>query len=126
LFTAFRVLTTAALLPRGFLLPKGSGAFAPSPAIPATTAVGAIGLAMSAAFFAYDGWNQSAFVAAEVKDPQRNVPLSMLFGVLVVMAVYVLANAAYVHVLPFAQVQRTSTLAADVARVLFGPVGATL
>jgi APA family basic amino acid/polyamine antiporter len=88
--------------------------------------VGSFGLAMSAAFFAYDGWNQSAFVASEVKDPQRNVPRSAILGVVVVMLVYLLANAAYLYVLPFQQVVDTPTLAADVARALLGPVGATL
>lgn len=127
-FTALKVAAILALVALGFFLSGASTSFA-QPAIPAGTGVGivgAVGLAMVAAFFAYDGWNQSAFVASEIKDPQRNVPRSAILGVLIVMVVYVLANAVYVFVLPFDQVVGTPTLAADVARVLFGPVGAAL
>ncbi|MFA5860772.1 MAG: amino acid permease [Candidatus Thermoplasmatota archaeon] len=126
-FTGLKLLALAALIVLGFVLARASTSFA-APVVPKSTTglVGAFGLAMAAAFFAYDGWNQSAFVAAEVKRPQRNVPLSMLIGVLVVMTVYVLANAVYAYVLPFDQMQATTTLAADTAEVLLGPVGATL
>lgn len=127
-FTALKVLAIAALVVLGFALARGAGSFA-APVIPAgagPSLVGAFGLAMAAAFFAYDGWNQSAFVASEVKDPKRNVPRSAIVGVLIVMLVYVLANVAYVHILPFESVQGTTTLAADAASVLLGPVGATL
>ncbi|MEA3200773.1 MAG: basic amino acid/polyamine antiporter, family [Thermoplasmata archaeon] len=125
-FTTLKVAALAALVLLGFALARGAGNYAMAP-IPQTAGlVGSIGLAMSAAFFAYDGWNQSAAVASEIKEPQRNVPLSMLFGVLGVMVVYVLANLAYVYVLPFHDIVATQTLASDVARVLLGPVGATL
>ena len=129
-FTALKVGAILALVALGFFLAGGSSSFS-GPAIPADGGagaglVGAIGLAMVAAFFAYDGWNQSAFVASEVKQPQRNIPRSAILGVLVVMGVYVLANAVYLWVLPFDQVVGTPTLAADVARALFGPVGAAL
>jgi APA family basic amino acid/polyamine antiporter len=126
-FTGLKVAALAALVLLGFALAKGAGNFSAPLVNPATVGlVGAVGLAMTQAFFAYDGWAQSASVASEVRDPQRNVPLSMLFGTLGVMVVYVLANLVYVHVLPFSQVSATSTLAADVASVIFGPVGATL
>jgi amino acid transporter len=125
-FTTLKVAALAALVLLGFALARGAGNYAMAP-IPQTAGlVGSIGLAMSAAFFAYDGWNQSAAVASEIKEPHRNVPLSMLFGVLGVMVVYVLANLAYVYVLPFHDIVATQTLASDVARVLLGPVGATL
>ncbi len=126
-FTGLKLIALAALVVAGFVLVKGAGNYAMPVVSPSTpNVVGAVGLAMAAAFFAYDGWNQSAFVASEIKEPQRNVPLSMLLGTLGVMLVYVLANLVYVHVLPFDQVSHTATLASDVAKVLFGPVGATL
>lgn len=126
-FTTLKLSALLGLVLLGFVLAKGAGNFAAPAVNPSTTnLVGAIGLAMAAAFFAYDGWNQSAFVASEIKDPQRNVPLSMLLGTLGVMAAYVLANLVYVHVLPFQAVAGTTTLASDVAKVLLGPTGATL
>jgi APA family basic amino acid/polyamine antiporter len=127
-FTGLKVLAIAALVLLGFVLARASSSFA-APAVPPGAGpglVGAFGLAMASAFFAYDGWNQSAAVASEVRDPQRNVPRSAILGVLVVMAVYVLANAVYLWVLPFDRVVGTPTLAADVARALLGPAGATL
>lgn len=126
-FTGLKVAAIGGLVVLGFVLADASTSFS-MPALPEgePNLVGSLGLAMAAAFFAYDGWNQSAFVASEVKDPKRNVPLSMLMGTLTVMAVYVAANAVYLWVLPFDQVVGTPTLAADVARVLLGPVGATL
>lgn len=135
LFTALKVAAILALVALGFALAGGSDSFS-RPVLPEGAGpglVGAIGLAMVAAFFAYDGWNQSAFVASEVKDPQRNVPRSAIIGVLVVMGVYVLASAAYVYILPFESIvdggpggAPTPTLAADAARALLGPVGAAL
>lgn len=135
LFTGLKVAAILALVALGFVLTGAADGFS-RPAFPDAAGgglVGAIGLAMVAAFFAYDGWNQSAFVASEVKDPQRNVPRSAILGVLVVMGVYVLANAVYLWVVPFDQIVGggpdggpTPTLAADAARILFGPVGAAL
>jgi APA family basic amino acid/polyamine antiporter len=130
LFTVVKLGAIAALLVLGFVLASPSTSFdLPIVEPNATGVVGAVGLAMAAAFFAYDGWNQSAFVASEIKNPQRNVPLSMILGTLTVMTVYVLANLVYVYVLPFDQVIATAdtgTLGAEVARAILGPVGATL
>lgn len=135
-FTALKVAAILSLVALGFVL-TGAADGLSRPVLPADAAggglVGAIGLAMVAAFFAYDGWNQSAFVASEVKDPQRNVPRSAILGVLVVMIVYVLATAVYLWVVPFDAIVAggpdgapTPTLAADAARILLGPVGAAL
>lgn len=131
-FTAAKVGAIAALVLLGFLLARGAGNFS-SPVAPADAAppglVASVGAAMAFAFFAYDGWNQSAFVASEIKNPQRNVPLSMMLGTLTVMTVYVLANLVYVHVLPYDAITATAesgTLGAETAKAVLGPVGATL
>lgn len=131
-FTAVKVGAIAALVLLGFLLARGAGNYA-APLVPEGVAGGSVvasfGLAMAAAFFAYDGWNQSAFVASEIKDPQRNVPLSMILGTLTVMTVYVLANLVYVHVLDYDAIVATSasgTLGAETASAVLGPVGGTL
>lgn len=131
-FTAAKVGAIAALVLLGFVLARGAGNFAmpvtPPDAAPLGVLAG-VGAAMAAAFFAYDGWNQSAFVASEIKDPRRNVPLSMILGTLIVMTVYVLANLVYLHVLPYDAIVATvatGTLGAETAKVILGPVGATL
>ena len=58
-----------------------------------------IGLALSGAFWAYDGWNNVTFCIGEIRNAQRNVPRALLIGTLAVMAIYVFANMAFLYVL---------------------------
>ena len=59
---------------------------------------------MLAALWAYDGWNNMPMAAGEVQDPGRNIPRALVGGMLVVMAIYCLANLAYFYALPVAEV----------------------
>lgn len=90
----------------------------------------AYGLAMIAVLWAYDGWINIGPVAEEIHHPQRNVPLALIFGALLIMAVYVGANFSYHLVLPIqdiAEVPGTKrVVVADLFRQLFGPVGAKI
>ncbi|MBD3749434.1 MAG: amino acid permease [Sphingobacteriales bacterium] len=61
---------------------------------------GAIGAAMIGSLFSSDSWNNITYTAGEVKDPQRNIPLSLFFGTLIVTILYILANVAYIMLLP--------------------------
>lgn len=74
--------------------------------------------------FAYGGWQNLNFVAEEVRDPLRNLPRAILIGVACVIALYVSANVAYVHVLSAPGLAGTKTPAADVAARLVGETGA--
>jgi basic amino acid/polyamine antiporter, APA family len=74
--------------------------------------------------FAYGGWQNLNYVAEEVREPQRNLPRAILIGVLCVIAIYVSANVAYVHVLGTPALAATKTPAADVAALLVGETGA--
>ncbi len=85
-----------------------------------------IGLALSGAFWAYDGWNNVTFVAGEVKNPQRNIPRALLFGTLIVIAVYVLVNIAFLYVLPVSVMAKSPLVAASAADVIFGSNGAAV
>jgi APA family basic amino acid/polyamine antiporter len=58
-------------------------------------------VALAAALWAYDGWNNLNLVGSEVKDPQRNIPLSLVGGVTFVMLAYVLTNAVFFYAMPF-------------------------
>lgn len=64
----------------------------------------AFGAATLAALWAYDGWNNLPMVAGEIKNPQRNIPLSLGLGMLVILAIYCVANLAYFYALPFTEV----------------------
>ena len=74
--------------------------------------------ALLPAFFAYGGWQHALWMAAEIRQPKRNVPLAIVGGVVIVVTVYLLANWAYLHLLGYQGVVKSKTLAADaVARV---------
>lgn len=85
--------------------------------------LGAIGLCMTKALWAFDGWVNLSFVAGEVKNPQRNIPRAVGIGISLVIAVYLATNAAYHFVLPMKVVQETPSVAVEVARRLMGSPG---
>ncbi|WP_426485946.1 APC family permease [Flavobacterium sp. 2] len=74
----------------------------------------------------YNGWNAVCFFAEENDDPGKNIPKSLYSGVLLVVAIYVLVNAAFFHVLPIETLAKSNLAAADVAKVLFGESGAKI
>lgn len=102
------------------------------PAIKTDTTVFQIGLVFG--FFkslqliigTYNGWNSVCFFAEENDDPGKNIPKSLYSGVLLVVAIYVLVNAAFFHVLPVETLAKSNLAAADVAKILFGENGAII
>jgi APA family basic amino acid/polyamine antiporter len=83
-------------------------------------------IAMTGAFFAYDGWINVTFIAGEIKQPQRNIPRSLFLGVLVCIIVYMLVNQAYLYVLPVEKVAASSLVAADAIGVAWGKEGSSI
>jgi APA family basic amino acid/polyamine antiporter len=83
----------------------------------------AIAAALVPTLFTFGGWQQVLWIGGEVKQPERNLPISILAGVLTVIAVYLLANWAYLALLGHAGVAQTDTLAADAVAVVFGGPG---
>jgi len=94
-------------------------------ALPTTLPATSLGIAFLAAFVAYDGWHVIAFVGGEVIDPKRNLPLSIVLGLSIAIVVYLLANLAYLHVLPMAVLAGSARVAADTATATIGPWGAS-
>src|SRR6185369_8342109 len=87
--------------------------------------MGAIASAMVGSIFSSDAWNSVTFIAGEMKNPQRNIGLSLFLGTLIVTIIYVAANAMYLSVLPlneiaFAEKDRVGVAAAN---VIFGNIG---
>jgi amino acid transporter len=97
----------------------------PAPGAPGEPAI-RFGLAMVFVLYAYGGWNDAAFVAAEVRNPRRNLPLALLGGVGAVAVIYLAVNAAYLAALGFEGARATHTPAADAVAAAVGPVGANL
>ena len=83
--------------------------------------ISAMGIALIAVFWAYDGWVYITWVAGEVKEPRRNVPLAMVLGILVVGAIYMAMNMTYVYAMPMSEIAKHETIAHAAAAVLFSP-----
>lgn len=79
-----------------------------------------LSLAMIAVIFTFTGWFTSTYVASEIKQPQRNVPYSIIYGTLIVMAVYVLVNVAYVYALPVERMKGVINVGEAATHALFG------
>ena len=86
----------------------------------------AIGIAMVAVLWPYDGWINLGPVAEDIREPQRNVPRGLGIGLGIVILVYLGANVSYHLTLTMSHLSQSSTVAADVFQVLFGPVGAQI
>jgi APA family basic amino acid/polyamine antiporter len=83
--------------------------------------ISALGVGLIAVFWAYDGWVYITWVAGEVKDPRRNVPLAMVLGVLVVGVIYLAMNMVYDYALPLTEIAKYETIAHAAASALFSP-----
>jgi len=83
--------------------------------------ISALGVGLIAVFFAYDGWVYITWVAGEVKEPRRNVPLAMVLGVLAVGVIYIAMNVTYMYALPLKEIATHETIAHAAAAVLFSP-----
>ena len=86
----------------------------------------AIGIAMVAVLWPYDGWINLGPVAEDIREPQRNVPRGLGIGLGIVILVYLGANFSYHLTLTMSHLSQSSTVAADVFQVLFGPIGAQI
>jgi APA family basic amino acid/polyamine antiporter len=88
----------------------------------------AYGVAQVGSLFSADAWNNIGFTAAEVKNPKRDVALSMAFGTIIVISLYCLANLAYLCTLPLVQIQSVpdDRVASAALNAIFGPVGAAI
>ena len=82
--------------------------------------------ALLPAFFAYGGWQHALWMAGEIRQPKRNVPLAIVGGVLIVVTAYLLVNWAYLHLLGYQGVVESGTLAADAVASVWPKVGARL
>src|SRR5207245_2761621 len=82
--------------------------------------------AMVAALWAYDGWIELTYVGGEVRDPERNLPRSIVLSTLIAIALYCLVTASFTYVLSPAKMAAASLVASDAAQVTLGHVGAGL
>ena len=118
-FVAFLVVVIAALV----LAPAMSSAAASSPGpAPPPSLVGVV-VALQAVVITYGGWQSALYFTEEDRDPNRNLPRSMIAGVASVIVVYLLVNLALLSVLPVPDLARSTLPAADAAQILLGGRG---
>ncbi|MBK9338039.1 MAG: amino acid permease [Lewinellaceae bacterium] len=87
--------------------------------------------ALLAAFWAYEGWNTVGFLGGEIQNPNRNLPLALFSGMLIIIGAYVVVNFTYLYVLPIDQIiggykDQNEIAAVAVVRHFAGDVGAVL
>jgi APA family basic amino acid/polyamine antiporter len=94
-------------------------------AIGGITLLGAIAASMVGSIFSSDSWNNVTFIAGEIKNPKRNIGLSLFLGTLIVTIIYIAANLMYLNVLPMNQIAKPEEdrLAVAAASVIFGSAG---
>ena len=126
-FVVLKVAALAVLIGIGILLPAGAanwiGDVRVTELSTGTGTVLAFGAALIPILFAYGGWQNANYIAEEIDDPERNLPRSLIIGVIVVVIVYVLVNVAYLRLLGLEGLAATATPAADAAARGLGPAG---
>ncbi len=90
--------------------------------------IGAIAAAMVGSIFSSDAWNNVTFIAGEIKNPKRNIGLSLFLGTLIVTVIYVLTNLMYTSVLPLDKIAfvEKDRVAVEASQVIFGTLGTTV
>ncbi|HWS77230.1 MAG TPA: APC family permease [Thermomonas sp.] len=121
-------LVALAVVALFFSQPAAPAAAAPvASALPIGLAlVAAVIVAMQSAIYTYDGWTGPVYFSEELQDPARDAPRAMIAGVLLVMAIYLLLNAAFLSVIPIAEMAGDPFVAASAAARMFGPTGDTV
>lgn len=127
------ILTTAKIVALAVLVVGGLVAWAgmtgapavPNAPPPRESLLSGFAAAFVAVLFTIGGWQQMNMVAGEIRDPQRNIPRALFLGVAIVVAIYLGANAVYLHTLGRDGLAASSAVAADVMQRMVGPIGAT-
>lgn len=145
-FTTTKIVSVVAIALAGLVVGWGSGAFdinlgaiaAPQINVPSSMPwLAMVAVAMVGSVFSSDAWNNITFAAAEVQEPERTIPRALVGGVLLVTALYMLTNIAYLCVLPLGGTEGAASamergiayatndrVGAAAAEVMFGPLGA--
>src|SRR5437867_809694 len=119
IFTILKLVALATLTGAGLLVVTPTVPYRPLP----SPTVQSLGAALVPILFTYGGWQQTNFIAEEIVEPEKNLPRALVLGVAIVVAVYLLANVAYLRVLGVAGLAASTAPAADTMQALLGPAG---
>jgi len=124
-FTVLKLVALVLLIVAGLTAAGVAPGPDPDPVQPRNTAL-MLGAALVPVLFAFGGWQQTNFIAEELIEPKRNLPRALIAGVSIVVAVYLLANLAYLRTLGIVGLAQSSAPAADAMSARFGSLGGTL
>jgi basic amino acid/polyamine antiporter, APA family len=126
--TGLKILLIVGLVTAGFAVGKGSFAHlaAAAPFRFDFAGLKTAGLALMWIMFAYSGWNASAYIGSEVRDPSRNLPRSLLLGTGIVTVLYLALNLFYIYAIPAADMEGVISIGGLAAGNLFGPSAETV
>ena len=125
-FTLLKIGMILLIVAVGFSYSGGSMANFSSTFVGAKGGLAGFMAALVAALWAYDGWNDLTMVAGEVKQPERNLPLALIFGMGIVAALYLLVNGAVQYAMPAAAIAASPRPASDAVSLVLGSSGARL
>lgn len=108
----FGALAALALL--AFTVGQGNAAHF-TPAFPSGLSLSLVATALIPIMWTYEGWSNLTFVAGEVKDPQRTLPLTLVFGTLAIIAIYLTVNFAFIYLVPLPEMGASKLVAAEAA-----------
>ena len=119
-----KLLLIAALIGAGFLVePKQPITFLPQSGDTTSIFSGAFAVSLVYVMYSYSGWNASSYIIAEVKQPEQNVPRSLLVGTLVVIVAYVLLNGVFIATTPEAEMRNQVEIGLIAGKHIFGENG---
>jgi APA family basic amino acid/polyamine antiporter len=125
-FTILKVAMLVGIAVVGFTYAAGSWSNFGTAAVARPGGFTGFMVALVAALWAYDGWNDLNMVGEEVHDPGKSIPIALILGVAIVGVLYVLMNAAIQYVLPASQLAASKSPAATMMLVVLGPAGAAV
>lgn len=128
IFSFFKLIALGAVISVGFLK-AGEWSHFTTPFWPehlSWSSMLAFGAAMRYGFFAYSGWEGATYVAEEVRNPRRNLPLSIILGIAGVMLLYLAANSAYIYQLPVSRIMESKWVAVNAMQAAIGTTGGVL
>ncbi len=125
-FVVLKVAALAVLIGAGLFAPAHDGWWTvarESATASGTGTLVAFGAALVPILFAYGGWQNANYVAEEIENPRRNLPLSLIAGTIAVVVIYVAVNAVYIRALGLEGLATTTTPASKAAEMMFGSMG---
>jgi APA family basic amino acid/polyamine antiporter len=126
IFTSMDIIALLTLIMAGITVAMSGTVAAAVPVAAGGGGLALPGLAMVFVLLTYGGWNEAAYISAELRDGKRNIVRVLVLSIVAVTLLYFLVAWTYLYVLGFDGLRQSSTIAADVMRIAFGPTGATL